>query len=475
MGLAITACGGADLLQPAAPVPRIESARIIENPNSALSALVTFAADRADSGRIVFVDGNGVRDSTPFLPVSGASDTIPTLGLRPATAYRDVVEVKGAAGTAVSDTIEFTTGPLPEMLQRVSVPVTGTGSGGLTLTSVQVGGNAVFAIAFDSSGTIRWYRQFAGAEAVGGELKQQPNGRFTMYRGMSTGVEPLPGAFTEFTPAGDSLRAITAAPPRYLDNHELWITNAADGSERFHFFTYDRRTVDLTSIGGGAAVSLGGHQLVRQRPDGSTELEWNSWDHLAFDEWIEPPRPDPAELSARDFDHPNSLGFDRDGNYIVSFRNLGQVMKIDAETGTVIWRLGGLHSDFTILNDPLGGFSAQHSARILPNGNLLLYDNGTRHLPPETRAVEYALDFGARTATMVWEFRHAPPIYTTGVGLVQRLRDGNTFIAYAQVGHATEVGPDGSVRQELDVRVDGKPAFVYRMVRIASLYQYREP
>jgi hypothetical protein len=357
----------------------------------------------------------------------------------------------------------------------VNLATSGVGGPGLTLTSVQVGGNDVFALALDSAGTIRWYRQFAGTERVGGELKQQPNGSFTLYRGSSTGVEKVPGHFIEFTPAGDSVRAITATPPRYLDNHDLLITTGADGVDRFHFFTYDHRPSDLRSIGGAAEVSLAGHQLVRLRSDGATDFEWNAWDRLTFDEWIEPPRPDPADSTGRDFDHPNSLALDTDGNYIVSWRHLAQVMKIDAETGEVIWRVGGARGEFTFLNDPLGGFSAQHSARLLPNGNLLLYDNGTRHQPPESRAVEYALDTITKTAALVWEFRHVPPIYTSAVGMVQRLQNGNTLVGYGLVGHAAEVGPDGGVTWEADLTVDGQPAFVYRLVRIASLYRYLDP
>jgi hypothetical protein len=357
----------------------------------------------------------------------------------------------------------------------VTIATSGAGEGGLTLTAVQIGGSSVFALAFDSAGTIRWYRQFDGTERVGGEFKQQPNGHFTLYRGTSTGVEPVPGHFVEFTPPGDSLRSFTVDRPRYLDNHEFWITTAPDGQERFHFFTYDRRESDLTAIGGGSEVSLAGHQLVRLRPDGATEFEWNAWDVLRVDEWLEPPRPDPESNTDRDFDHPNSLTFDRDWNYIVSFRNTGQVMNIDAVTGAVIWRLGGTRNEFSIAGDPFGGFSAQHSARILSNGNLLLYDNGTRHRPPETRAVEYALDLSGMTATMAWEFRHVPAIYTNAVGNVQRLRSGNTFVGYGIVGHADEVGQDGNSRWEVDLSIDGEPAFVYRLVRIRSLYQYLEP
>jgi hypothetical protein len=39
--------------------------------------------------------------------------------------------------------------------------------------------------------------------------------------------------------------------------------------------------------------------------------------------------------------------------------------------------------------------------RVLGNGNLLLFDNGLRHDPSETRAVEYRLDNTAMTATLL--------------------------------------------------------------------------
>jgi outer membrane protein assembly factor BamB len=397
------------------------------------------------------------------------------MGLRAGTGYQGTVEVAGPGGRAISDTLAFATGPLPELLQRVTISTTGPGGPGLTLTSIQLGGNAVFALAFDSAGTIRWYRQFAGSEPFSGEIKQQANSHFTLYRGASTGVEPAPGHFVEFTAGGDSVRAITVAPPRYLDNHELWITQDAGSEERFHYFTYDRRSVDLDPIGGASSVSLAGHQLVRSRPDGSTEFEWSAWDHLSLDEWIEPPGPDPSDSVGRDFDHPNALTFDRDGSYLVSFRNLGQIIKIDARTGDVVWRLGGVRNDFTFVSDPPAGFSAQHSVSVLPNGNILLYDNGTRHHPAESRAVEYALDIVGKTATMVWQFRHQPPIYTSTRGSVQRLRNGNTVIGFGLVGLVTEVDPAGSVRWEAELRVDGRPAVLYRALRIASLYRYLEP
>jgi hypothetical protein len=471
----LSACGNEEVAAPLSQpsvAPHVASAAVSPNPQSALSTVVAFTAERADSARIIYLADDGSADSTPFIPVTSGSDTIVTLGLRPSTSYRQVLEVTGAAGVAYSDTLSFTTAPLPDPLGRVAIASSGQSGPGLILTSLELG-DQVFALAFDSTGTIRWYRGFEGTGR--GDIKQQTNGHFTLYRGGSTGVEEAAGHYVEFTPAGDSLRAISVALPRYLDNHEFWITTGADGAQRFHCFTYERRTVDLTGVGGSAVTSLAGHQLVRLRPDGSTEFEWNSWNEVRLEDWIESPRPRARDSVGRDFDHPNSIDFDPEGNYLVSFRRLGQVMKIDGTTGAVLWRLGGSRNQFTFVNDPLGGFSAQHSARLLPNGHVLLYDNGPRHQPPESRAVEYAVDTAAMTATMVWEFRHQPTIYTPGLGLVQRLQDGGTFIAYGQEGRVTEVGPAGEVRWEAEVRVDGEPAVLYRLSRIASLYRFVAP
>jgi hypothetical protein len=471
-------CDNSDLAQAPSvvgPGPRIAAVAVARNPNNVLSALVTFRAEQGDSARVLFAGKNQPFDSTPYFPLRPGTDTIPVLGLRPSVTYHQIVQVTSAGGVASSDTVFYTTSALPELLQHLSITTTGTGGPGLTITSAQIGGHTVAVVGFDSSGAIRWYRLFDGTEPVSGDLKQQANGHFTLYRGLSFGSQHVPGQYIEFTGAGDSIRSITVTQPRYLDNHELLLTTGPDGQERQHFFEYDHRPVDLSFVGVQATIPVAGHHLVRLRSDGTTEFEWSAWDHVAPTEWIEPPPPDPLNPGEPDYDHPNSLGFDRDGNYIVSFRHLGQIMKLNFTTGDIMWRLGGVKNQFTFVNDPLNGFSAQHSARIMSNGNLLLYDNGTRHNPPESRAVEYALDTTARTATLVWQFRHSPIIYTPYVGLVQRLGNGNTVVAYAEAGHVTEVGADASVRWEADIKVDGQPAFCYRLSRIMSLYRYVPP
>ena len=468
------ACSGDALpAPPSDETVRVDSVQVISNPTNVLAASVSVVAEHADSARLLFGAPGEAPDSTPSVPLSGGAGVVPVLGLRSGVGYRGVVEVSGAAGRVHSDSVSFAGGELPELLRHVAVITAGAGSSGLTLTAVPLGGTRLFALAFDSAGAMRWYREFDNPVATG-ELKQQANGNFTLYIGASTGSQPVPGHYVEFSPTGDSLRTLAAPAPLFTDNHELVITGSG-ADERIHLFGYDRRLADLSAIGGPAAAQLSGHTVLRLAPDGSTEFAWSGWDHLRVRDWTEPPPPDPVSTEQPDFDHPNSLAFDLDGNYIVSWRNQGEVTKIDARSGEFLWRLGGANNQFTFVDDPLRGFSAQHDAHILPDGHLLLYDNGTRHQPQETRVVEYALNLAAHTARLVWEFRHTPPIYTPYVGSVQRLTSGNTAIGYGTAGHVTEVRPDGGVAWEADMRVDGQPAFVYRLVRLASLYRHAEP
>jgi hypothetical protein len=128
---------------------------------------------------------------------------------------------------------------------------------------------------------------------------------------------------------------------------------------------------------------------------------------------------------------------------------MDEVTKIDRITGDILWRMGGKNNQFTFTSDPIP-FSHQHAAKWLPNGNLVLFDNGNLRLPHFSRAVEYALDQGAKTATLVWQYRLNPDVFGPAFGDVQRLANGNTLICWgATVPLLTEVAPDGTIVSEM--------------------------
>ena len=101
----------------------------------------------------------------------------------------------------------------------------------------------------------------------------------------------------------------------------------------------------------------------------------------------------------------NAIDIDEDGHILIASRHFSEVTKIDRRTGQVIWRLGGPHSDFVFVDDPLDGFSCLHDIRALGNHHYTLFDNGNDHDPPVSRAVEYELDPNDMTATLIWEYR----------------------------------------------------------------------
>ena len=80
------------------------------------------------------------------------------------------------------------------------------------------------------------------------------------------------------------------------------------------------------------------------------------------------------------------------------------------------------------------------------------------------------------TATLVWEYRHTPPLFTGFVGSVQRLQSGNTLVGYGQLGRIAEVRADGTVAWEGQLMFGtSAQTFFYRVRKLASLYRAEIP
>lgn len=460
------ACHGSNNPPQAVRTPSVTASA---NPGNVISALVGFTAKGTTSARVHFT-GGGETGSTPARAFPDGHQEIAVLGLLPNTDYTLELETTDESGTTKAPGVSFRTGDLPAFLRdRVEFRVVGESSEGYTITNIlSADTTRHYLLAFDGKGRVRWYAHVPG---IGGYFEQNPNGNFTAFIGSTTGWQATYGYFVELNQRGEIVGRDQAPAPLYTDEHELIYTPTAGGGWTTHFCSYDIRRIDTTRIGGVVDAQIAGHQILRYTPDGQLDFLWNAWDHFVIDDWIEEPAANRA-AAAGDFDHPNSLEIDLDGNYIVSFRNLAEVTKIDSRNGRVLWRFGGRNNQFTIVGDPLGKFCGQHSVRVLPNGNLLMFDNGLRHVPQLSRAVEYKLDTTAMTATMVFEYRHDPSLYAMFTGNVQRLANGNTIVGYAFRGLVTEVSPAGQSLWTGVIAVDGNAVATYRMNRIPSLYEY---
>jgi len=224
---------------------------------------------------------------------------------------------------------------------------------------------------------------------------------------------------------------------------------------------YDIRFYDMSQYiqGGDPHASVIVNVIQEIDNEKNVVFEWKAYEHYKLTD-VGPA----VNLSDPSFVHThiNSIDVDLDDNLIISTKNLDEITKIDHKAGTIIWRWGGKNNQFTFVNDSIG-FSAQHSVSVLPNGNLLVYDNGLFHKPHFSRACEYRLDAMNKTATMIWSYRNTPDVASMFWGNAQRLQNGNTFISWGLSEIAvTEVSPEGEKVFEMSFPKD---VFSYRVFR----------
>jgi hypothetical protein len=251
------------------------------------------------------------------------------------------------------------------------------------------------------------------------------------------------------SPSMEELERFRTAPPLTSTNaHELLVL--PNGNRMLFAYEPARH-----------AGRLREDAVIQEVDENGVEVwRWNSWGHL--------PLRDNLDGDPVDYAHANSIEVDTDGNLLVSLRSMSAVVKINRQTGAVMWTLGGRSNDFRII-DPLGGFCGQHDARRLANGHLLMFDNGIDCAPDgadrnRSRAVEYAIDEQAMTARLVWS--HEQPLYGFATGGTQRLANGNTLIGWGTAATITEVTRSGQRVFEMEPRNDaGLPFFSYRARR----------
>ncbi len=230
-----------------------------------------------------------------------------------------------------------------------------------------------------------------------------------------------------------------------------------------------------------AATGLIDAVIQHLDPDGSVVWQWSSAPYA--DETVVP--------GDADYAHLNSIDVQPDGDVLASFRHLSSVFLIRPGSGPdeVVWKLGGRDSTFAFPPLPGGapdnGPCAQHSATVLPNGNVLVFDNGSSTFfgrplcvdqqdpqrgsvqRPTTRVVEFALADG--TATPVRTYGDTSR-FAWFMGSAARTTTGTTLIGWsaAQDSIATETDAAGLTTWRLaDTRavVDG--------VRLNAFISYR--
>ncbi len=240
-------------------------------------------------------------------------------------------------------------------------------------------------VLIDSKGEIEWYNVFNSFLKT---ARYSKNGTFLCILSDPGYKTAYGNHIIDLDYKGDTLVHFQTGTGSFnkIFHHDLLL----DDKNNIVVLTLEEREFDLSSIGGKEKdiVAGDGIQIISRK--GEIIWEWSVFD-------VEDPLVDSAILKdKKDWLHANSLCYDKDNNFLISFYKSSQIWKINSQTGELMWKLG-VDGDFKMTNESL--FYGIHSIHINNKGDVMFFDNG---LEKEiSRAVSLEIDEQEMTVKIV--------------------------------------------------------------------------
>ena len=404
------------------------------------SDTMTLAFSAATAGTRVAVNGIQVADqnATVEVTVEGDSDVPITLAT-------------GSNGTSTTYVVHCMDSRHPAIERTIKEPGASTE---LITVYAQIGPSrrnirATYLAIIDANGVPRWQRRL---NTRASHFKAHPDGKYPYsygrYVSQPSGYEMV--ILDENL--GEVERVTTTRALQHTGAHDFAIRENGN----YVFEAYEPATRDFSAYTDendnpyGTSEATEDSVIEEVNPAGSRVFFWNSWDDMYLNDCLQHRFPN-------DYAHINSVQVVDDADIIASFRGCSQVWRIDRETQAGEWLLGrsnrsdaeweahGIRT-LKIVGDPHGEFCGQHSARLIPNGHLLLFDNGWHCLEdPETgetqrtdwgfsRVVEYALDPDNGEAVFVRQHCLGNEClqFSEAQGHIHRMDSGNWLVSWGR-------------------------------------------
>ena len=178
-----------------------------------------------------------------------------------------------------------------------------------------------------------------------------------------------------------------------------------------------------------ATTHMWADHLIEVDAQGNQVWDWHAYQHLDLEEDIITPGEPRHEWS-----HGNTIVPLEGDRVLASFRNISTVLMIDKQSGEITWKVG-----WDVI-------SRQHDPSLLPNGNILLFDNGERR-KNDVRIFSRVVEIDPGTNEIVWEYRDNPyfNFYSSRISGARRMPNGNTLITEGMFGRMFQVTPEGEV------------------------------
>ncbi|MBK17283.1 MAG: aryl sulfotransferase [Rhodospirillaceae bacterium] len=310
------------------------------------------------------------------------------------------------------------------------------------------GGSEVFLINMDGEEVHKW--DLPGKLGNYGQLL--PNGNLLVTERTPEGpkIAPKGGRLLEMDWGGEIIWEHTD----HLQHHDF---NRCPNGNTLYLAWELIPPEEATCLGGipGSEHEDGGvyYDLLREvNPDGEIVWEWRMKDR--FPEQKYPIR---SNRPRHEYAHANTCFLQKDGNILLSWRDLDLIALIDRKSGDLVWEMEDRE------------WGGQHDPRQLENGNITIFANGSEQVDPEFSRV---LEINPDTREVVWEYKGEPvdTFFSPRVSGAQRLSNGNTLICEGRHGRLFEVTPEGDIVWEFispheNIRGDGKIRQIFRALR----------
>ncbi|CAI7593996.1 unnamed protein product [Penicillium glandicola] len=229
--------------------------------------------------------------------------------------------------------------------------------------------------------------------------------------------------------------------------------NIMDGGKTVLACTYRSQIMNLADFGRPTEeswVTVGGFVEVDIETN-EVLVQWDSFDKIALHEsnmfhaWD-----GPSGTPGWDYVHINAVDKNEAGDYIISLRFTNTIYLISGEDGNIVWRLGGLESDF----EQDFTFSKQHDVKFISS-------NGTHHVisflnnaSDERGAdekmsavlfVELDTTVVPMTAKVIKRINRPDSGLTRLRGSARPLPNGNIFIGWSESGYSSEHASNGDL------------------------------
>lgn len=459
------------------PPPTITTEPVITisaNPNTPLAATLTLSTD--SDTRVTLSTSDGVNSWTVNYNSVARAHTLPVRWLHPNRTHSftvTVTSISGESSMALTDTL--TTAPLPAEFPLLDITVhdaTQMENGFTLFAPLQLRApiqSPTYIIAVDRFGEVAWFLNFIESQVFDARLLA--NGHLLLNQQPCRIFEvDLDG---NIVASWNANLATTGARCNGTLSDSVTVQIESAHHEAFEMPSGNLLTLswgDVTGVNypisesadlGTSLQTIREDIVVEFARDGTIVRQHNIADIL-----------DPTRIgyngvdgAINDWTHGNGIIYDpTDNSYIFSARHQDAIVKLNRDTGDLVWILGTpegwnqpwLSKVLTATNFSGSGYSWHpHAPEITPEGNIIIFDNGNNRARPfdlrlsatfnYSRAVEYSIDEVTMGVTQVWAYGSPTTSldgdYTPFVGDADVLPNtGNVLITFGGITRTKDTG-----------------------------------